>query len=84
MSSLLQIRNVPDASRRVLKTRAAAQGRSLNAYLLDLIDREVARPTIAEVLERAAGRGERATASALDALTASRMERESDQERRSA
>lgn len=80
MSSLLQIRNVPDASRRVLKTRAAAQGRSLNAYLLDLIDREVARPTVSEVLERAAGRGERATASALDAIAASRTERDPDHE----
>jgi len=40
--SLLQIRNVPDESRRVLKARAAARGESLNGYLLELIDREVA------------------------------------------
>lgn len=44
MASLLQIRNVPDDVRRALKARAAAQGESLNAYLLGLIERDVARP----------------------------------------
>lgn len=76
MSSLLQIRNVPDAARRELKARAARQGRSLNAYLLDLINREVARPTVAEVLERAAQRSERATGSAAEVIEAGRAERD--------
>lgn len=76
MGSLLQIRDVPDESRRELKARAAAQGKSLNTYLLDLINREVARPTVGEVLDRAARRSERATASALDAIAAARDERE--------
>lgn len=76
MSSLLQIRNVPDEARRALKARAAARGESLNAYLLNLLDREVARPTVAEVLERAARRSERATASAVDALDEARAQRE--------
>lgn len=76
MSSLLQIRDVPDDARRGLKVRAAARGQSLNAYLLDLIERETARPTVAEVLERATQRTERATASALDAVAAARGERE--------
>lgn len=75
MSSLLQIRNVPDAAHRELKARAAAQGRSLNAYLLDLISREVARPTVAEVLELAAQRAERATGSAVDVIDVARAER---------
>ncbi|MFL6046017.1 MAG: FitA-like ribbon-helix-helix domain-containing protein, partial [Propionibacteriaceae bacterium] len=44
MASLLQIRGVPDQTRRELKARAAARGQSLNAYLLELVDREVARP----------------------------------------
>ncbi|MGL5929598.1 MAG: FitA-like ribbon-helix-helix domain-containing protein, partial [Dermatophilaceae bacterium] len=61
MSSLLRIRGVPDEARRGLRARAAARGQSLNAYLLDLLDREIARPTVAEVLQRAAGRTERAT-----------------------
>jgi plasmid stability protein len=76
--SLLQIRDVPDETRRALKARAAASGRSLNAYLLDLLRREVARPSVSEVLERAAGRAERSTASALSALQAARDERQEE------
>ncbi len=76
MTSLLQIRNVPDEARRALKARAAARGESLNAYLLNLLNREVARPTLAEVLDRAALRSERATASAVDALDEARAQRE--------
>jgi len=75
MSSLLQIRNVPDEARRVLKARAAERGESLNAYLVNLLTREVARPTVAEVLDRAARRSERATTSALEALDEARSGR---------
>jgi len=77
MGSLLQIREVPEEARRGLKARAAARGQSLNAYLLDIIDREVGRPTVAEVLDRAAQRAERATASAADVVAAARAERDS-------
>jgi antitoxin FitA len=76
MTSLLQIRNVPDESRRQLKARAAARGQSLNAFVLDLINREVARPTVAEVLQRAADRTERATASSVVILGDARAERD--------
>lgn len=76
MGSLLQIRNVPDDARRALKARAAARGESLNTYLLDLIEREVARPTVEEVLDRAARRAGRASASAVDVLEEARGERE--------
>ncbi len=76
MSSLLQIRNVPDEERRALKARAAARGESLNAFLLDLISREVARPTVGEVLDRAARRAERAETSAVDVLNTARLERD--------
>lgn len=76
MSSLLQIRNVPDEARRALKARAAARGESLNAYLLELVSREVARPTVGEVLERATRRSERAGVSAVDVLDAARTERD--------
>jgi len=82
MSSLLQIRGVPDAARCVLKARAASRGQSLNAYMLELINREVARPTVAEVLERAARRAERASGPALDVLDAARVEREEQLTRR--
>jgi plasmid stability protein len=76
MGSLLQIRNVPDEARRALKARAAARGESLNTYLLKLIERDVARPTVEEVLDRAARRAGRANASAVDVLDEARGERE--------
>lgn len=76
MASLLQIRNVPDDARRRLKARAAERGTSLNAYLLDVIDREVARPSVEVVLGRAAGRAGRASASARPALEEARAERD--------
>jgi len=82
MTSLLQIRNVPDEARRALKARAAARGESLNAYLLKLIDREVARPTVGDVLDRAARRAERADVSALAAVAEARAQRNDQLERR--
>lgn len=82
MSSLLQIRNVPEEARRELKSRAAAAGESLNSYLLRLIEQEVARPTVAEVLERAALRAEKASVSALDVVLAAREGRTDELETR--
>ena len=76
MAMLLQIRNVPEETHRTLKARAAARGTSLNSYLLELVAREAARPSVAEVLERAARRSGRAEASALPALATARSERE--------
>ena len=76
MASPLQVRDVPDEARRVLKARAASRGQSLNAYMLGVIDREVAHPSVGEVLERAARRADRATGSALDAVDAARADRE--------
>jgi plasmid stability protein len=76
MGSLLQIRDVPEDTRRALKARAAARGESLNNYLLALLERDVARPTVEEVLERAARRADRATASAVEVLEEARRERE--------
>lgn len=74
MQGSLQIRNVPDEARRALKARAAESGKSLNAFLLDLIA-HVSRPTVNEVLSRAASRSERAAGLALDALPDARAER---------
>lgn len=83
MTAYVQIRDVPDETRTALKARAAARGESLNAYLLDLLAREVARPTVAEVLERAARRTERARDSVVDTLHAERQERDGQLARRS-
>ncbi|WP_029144717.1 FitA-like ribbon-helix-helix domain-containing protein [Microbacterium luticocti] len=76
MSGLLQIRDVPDETRRTLKSRAAAQGSSLNAFLLEVLRREAAQPSVAEVLARAAARAERATAPARAALESERAQAE--------
>ncbi|WP_372698191.1 hypothetical protein [Arthrobacter sp. JSM 101049] len=82
MGSLLQIRNVPDDELRVLKARAAEQGESLNTYLLKLIAREVARPTAAQVLERAARRLERGPGPTLEVLGEARRERDENLDQR--
>ncbi len=72
----MQLRNVPESDRRALKARAAARGESLNTYLLGLIAKETSRPTVEEVLNRAARRAEQADQSALGAVQAARSERE--------
>lgn len=78
VTTYLQIRNVSDDARRVLRQRAAEAGQSLNAYILTLIDREVSRPTVDEVLARAAARAETASVSAVDLIRAERDARSGD------
>lgn len=76
MAALLQVRNVPEETRRALKARAAARGESLNAYVLEVLDREVARPTVAEVLARAAARSEHTSISSAELVAAARSKRD--------
>jgi antitoxin FitA len=52
MSTMIQIRNVPDELHRQLKSRAALAGMSLSDYLLGELRRTVERPTLAELKER--------------------------------
>ncbi len=52
MSKMIQIRNVPDALHRVLKSRAAIEGLTLSDYLLRMIRESVARPTTDELWQR--------------------------------
>ena len=52
MSKMIQIRNVPDDIHRVLKSRAAEEGKSLSDYLLVELRRMAEMPTIKEWLER--------------------------------
>ena len=54
MSKMIQIRNVPDDLHRILKVRAAQEGRTLSDYLLSEIERVAERPTLAEMMERLA------------------------------
>jgi plasmid stability protein len=72
MAGLLQIRNVPDETRRELKARAADRGQSLNDYLLGLLAEEVRHPTFAELTARIAARSERLTRSSVDDIRAER------------
>lgn len=50
--SVLTIRDVPEDQVRVLKTRAAQAGKSLQAYMQELITRETTKPTMAEMAAR--------------------------------
>jgi len=52
MSTMIQIRNVPDELHRRLKARAALAGMSLSDYLLQEIRRTTERPTLAELRSR--------------------------------
>jgi plasmid stability protein len=52
MSKMVQIRNVPDALHRQLKSRAAESGRTLSDFLLAELERLAARPTRDEMLTR--------------------------------
>jgi plasmid stability protein len=52
MTTMIQIRNVPDALHRQLKSRAALAGMSLSEYLLSEIREVAERPTLAELRAR--------------------------------
>lgn len=53
----VQIKNVPEDTHAVLRTRAAAAGMSLQEYLLRHLIDAAARPTLDEVLARIGKRG---------------------------
>jgi antitoxin FitA len=52
MSTMIQIRNVPDALHRKLKSRAALAGMSLSDYLLQQIRTVAEQPTLDEMKAR--------------------------------
>lgn len=54
MTTMIQIRNVPDTLHRQLKSRAALAGMSLSDYLLSEIRQVAERPTIDELRARLA------------------------------
>ena len=60
MGTMVQIRNVPDALHRRLKSRAALAGMSLSDYLLNEIRQAAERPTIDELRARLHRRAEAA------------------------
>ena len=56
MSKMIQMRNVPDELHRILKARAALEGRSLSDYLVAEISVLAERPSPSELRRRLAGR----------------------------
>jgi len=74
MSKLLQIRNVPDAVHRKLKSRAAILGMSLSEYLLLEIRVAADRPSVQEWRDRLAQRT--ASAQSVDPSATLRKERD--------
>jgi len=52
MSKMIQLRNVPDALHRTLKSRAALASMSLSDYLIEEIRKSTERPPIEELRRR--------------------------------
>jgi plasmid stability protein len=71
----IQIKDVPAETHDVLRHRAAAAHMSLQEYLRSWLIAEAARPTLAEVLSRAAGRTG-GTVSLEDAVETIRADRD--------
>ncbi|HEV8687494.1 MAG TPA: hypothetical protein VGQ84_09470 [Gaiellaceae bacterium] len=52
MAKMIQVRNVPDRLHRELKRRAKVRGQTLTAYVEEILEREVARPSREELFAR--------------------------------
>ncbi|MBA2696344.1 MAG: FitA-like ribbon-helix-helix domain-containing protein [Ornithinimicrobium sp.] len=66
MGVLLQVRDVDEAVRDELKSRAATEGKSLNAYLQTLLIEAVATPTRSQVIDRILARSETSALSSVE------------------
>jgi hypothetical protein len=56
MSKMIQVRNVPERLHRELVRRARARGETLTQYVQRILEREVARPPVSELLDRVRSR----------------------------
>jgi hypothetical protein len=76
--ALIQIRDVPEALRDELARKAAASGRSMQAYLLGELTKIAERPSMAEIVRRAQARAEASgsTVTMDDAVAAVRAARD--------
>lgn len=74
MGTMVQIRNVPEALHRRLKSRAALSGMSLSDYLLNELRQVAERPTLDELRARLHDRT--ATAPSVVPAEAVRAERD--------
>lgn len=57
MSSMIQVRNVPDKVHRTLKARAASAGMSLSDYIKRDLVQSASAPSLEEIDERIRARG---------------------------
>ena len=77
MSTMIQIRNVPDVMHRRLKARAAMEGVSMSQYVMWAIERALERPNRRELLAAIRRQPELALeASPADVLRAERDARD--------
>ena len=56
MSKMIQVRNVPDRLHRELMHRARKRGQTLTEFIEEILEREVSRPPLDDLLERIASR----------------------------
>lgn len=75
MGVLLQVRDVDERVRDELKSRAAAEGKSLNAYLQALLSEAVATPTRSQVIDRILARAETSAVSSAEVVREDRDRR---------
>jgi antitoxin FitA len=74
--SLVQVRDVPEATLRALKAQAAERGLTLSGYLRGELERLAKRPTNAEIAQRLARRNRRDGPTVADTVAEVRKTRE--------
>ncbi|MGZ4242570.1 MAG: FitA-like ribbon-helix-helix domain-containing protein [Actinomycetota bacterium] len=73
---MIQVRNVPERLHRELVRRARARGQTLTDYIQAILEREVGKPPIEEVLARIASRPKvQLKETAAELIRAARAER---------
>lgn len=76
MSKMVQIRNLPDQTHRVLKARAAMEGTTLSQYIVAELNAIAERPSQAELLaELGENAGRITTRDVVSAVHAGRRDR---------
>ena len=77
MARMIQVRNVPNRLHGELVRRAKARNLTLTAYIEEILEREVARPSREEIFERIASREPLSLdVSAAEVIRSGREERE--------
>ncbi|MGH3931664.1 MAG: hypothetical protein ACRDTF_17020 [Pseudonocardiaceae bacterium] len=74
--SLVQVRDVPEATVEALKALAAERGLTLTSYLRAELDRLAARPSNAEIADRLARRNRQGGPTVADTVAEIRRTRE--------